>query len=285
MAEYWVLTKGLTNCRNRLNLRFPNRDRQSDGSIGDLAHQLEAASGHNPDVTGNAEYRDGDLLNEVRAIDVDKDFRDPQVTAEDWVQLLVVEYGRKRGLLQRYVRYIIYNGRIWRSGTGWKTEAYYGPNTHEEHIHISGAYSQFADEDTAWDWGLNDLGDVMLKDELIPVTESSQPLFPDRATASASEFLALSAIYAYRANQTAARAQVADAARDAQTAALLAQMTTLLQQLSQTSGALTPEQLEILRNNMKDAAAAAGVAATERLEASLTALRQHLGDDAPISVS
>ena len=152
MAPTPVLTIGLTTCRSEFNLVFPRRDKTSDGWIGDLAHQLESSSGHNPDITGRAEYKDGDALNEVRAIDVDKDLNDASghgITMEKVVQYLVQ---RARSGFYVPFRYIIFNGRIWRRTTGWKTETYTGPNKHDKHAHLSGDYTQTADN---WKGSLN----------------------------------------------------------------------------------------------------------------------------------
>jgi hypothetical protein len=137
----WVLTEGLANVRSEFNRVFPDRDRKSDGSVGDLAHQ-GGRSGHNPDRTGNAEYKDGDALDEVRAIDVDKDLRTPGVSMEDVVQHLVT-----RARAGHYVpfHYIIYRRRIWSKSDGWVTHAYTGANAHDEHAHFSGGRTQTAD--------------------------------------------------------------------------------------------------------------------------------------------
>jgi peptidoglycan hydrolase-like protein with peptidoglycan-binding domain len=139
-----VLTIGLQHVRSEFNDVFPHRDKTSDGWIGDTRHQAEK-SGHNPDRTGNAEYRDGDSLDEVRAIDVDKDLRDASgkgVTMEKVVQYLVAK--ARSGAYVPF-RYIIFNRRIWERSTGWKTRAYTGSNPHDQHLHLSGDYTQTAD--------------------------------------------------------------------------------------------------------------------------------------------
>lgn len=140
----YVLTVGLTTVRGEFNAVFPKRDKASDGWIGDTRHQ-SGVSGHNPDRTGRAEYKDGDSLDEVRAIDVDKDLRDAsgrKVTMETVVQYLV-----KRARSGAYVpfRYIIFNRRIWSRSDGWKTREYTGANAHDQHAHFSGDYTQTAD--------------------------------------------------------------------------------------------------------------------------------------------
>lgn len=140
----WVLTRGLMTVRTEFNLVFKIRDRRSDGSIGDQSHAT-GTSGHNPDRTGRAEYKDGDAKNEVRAIDVDRDL--VPGSGIDWMER-VVQFIIKKARAGGYVpfRYIIYKRRIWARSDGWKTRAYTGANAHDQHAHFSGDYTQKADE-------------------------------------------------------------------------------------------------------------------------------------------
>jgi hypothetical protein len=127
-----VLTRALARLRADVNTRFPNRDKASDGWIGDKAHQ-QTISGHNPDESGGGEYEDADSKDEVRAIDVDVTFREPGVTAQQLVDSIL----RTPADLAR-LRYIIHNRRIWSRNTGWEPRGYDGSNPHTEHIHFSG---------------------------------------------------------------------------------------------------------------------------------------------------
>lgn len=158
MATAWVVTPGMKTVQTAFNQAFPNRDKTSDGTIGDLAHQNESASSHNPDITGRAEWKDGDSKNEVRAVDIDSDLRDASgygITMEVVVQHLVA-LGRA-GKLAAYVRYLIYNKRIWSASDGWVTRTYTGASAHTEHLHVTGAFTQAADENTKNVYALGDL--------------------------------------------------------------------------------------------------------------------------------
>lgn len=151
----WVVVPCLDEGRDQLNERFPNRDKSSDGSVGDLAHQGSSSS-HNPDKTGNPEYRDGDSNDEIRARDFDADLRDPNgVTMEQVVQLWVTL--ARSGVLW-WIRYIIYNGRIWHRRDGFVTRAYTGRNKHDKHAHVNSDFTKAADEARGTNWHLSDLG-------------------------------------------------------------------------------------------------------------------------------
>lgn len=75
-------------------------------------------------------------------------------------------------------------------------------------------------------------------------------------------------------------AATAEAGRDAQVAAILAGMQTALSALAGATGALTPEQLTVLLQQVRQAAQQAGAEAVSALTAQVASLREHLGDDA-----
>lgn len=130
----WVLTPAMVRLRAEVDAIAPGRDRRSDGSIGDQSH-ASGVSGHNPDETGNSEYRDSDRVNEVRAIDLDQDLRRSGLSMEDVVQHLV---RRCRSGAERRLAYVIYRRRIWGDGAGWREQPYSGANPHDQHCHVSG---------------------------------------------------------------------------------------------------------------------------------------------------
>jgi hypothetical protein len=106
------LAASLVRLRNELNSRWPNRDKTSDGWIGDASHQ-KTKSDHNPDSKGC-----------VHALDIDKDGIDP------W---LVVGQAIKHPATQ----YVIFDRKIWSRTRGFSARAYTGSNPHTMHIHVS----------------------------------------------------------------------------------------------------------------------------------------------------
>jgi hypothetical protein len=148
----WTLVPCLVALRNEFDRIAPGRDRASDGSIGDAAHEKEV-SDHNPDETGAVPIRDSDRVNEVHAIDVDDDLRESDLTMEKVVQFLL---GRCRAGKEKRLRYIIYNRRIWSASSGWVQKRYTGASPHTEHAHFSASYTTSLEASTA-SWHLEDI--------------------------------------------------------------------------------------------------------------------------------
>lgn len=130
----WYLAPALVVLRAEINTRWPHRDRTSDGSIGDAAHQA-AASDHNPNSRGA-----------VDAIDVDKDGIDPYVVLD---------------AVQRHpsAHYWIFQRQIADRDDGWRRRPYDGRNPHDKHLHVSIRQTRTAEQDRR-PWGL--LEDDML---------------------------------------------------------------------------------------------------------------------------
>lgn len=114
-----------------VNARWPNRDRASDGWIGDTSHQARPTSDHNPapPVTGV-----------VRAQDIDKD-------GINMNAVLNAVVGDHR------VQYVIFNGSWCGRDTGWAWRPYYGTNPHDKHVHISIRHGAQYENDTQ-SWGI-----------------------------------------------------------------------------------------------------------------------------------
>lgn len=148
----WELVPCLVQLRNDFTEVAPNRKRDSDGSVGDQAH-MKSTSDHNPDETGTVPIRDADSRNEVHAIDIDKDLMEPGLDMERVVQFLLERC--RRGLEKR-LRYIIWNRRIWHVDSGWRQKAYNGPNPHNEHAHFSASYNSVREADDS-PWNLKEI--------------------------------------------------------------------------------------------------------------------------------
>lgn len=155
----WQVAKGLEAFRDKVNRRWQNRDKKSDGTIGDTAHQSRT-SGHNPDDTPGSEPSwdgDSDTLQEVRAWDMDKDLGEPGTTAQMLVDHLIKLPG-----LSKIIRYIIFNRKMYHSRDNFAPTPYEGDNPHTEHVHFESAWTQEADNNTTFDFKLEEVGDMAL---------------------------------------------------------------------------------------------------------------------------
>lgn len=160
------LVASLVALRTEFDELAPDRDKTSDGWIGDAAHQQEP-SDHNPDETGNTPYEDADNLDEVHAIDVDRDLRRDGWSMERAVQIIV---GRHRSGADNRLNYVIFNRRIWASDWGWSERDYTGSNPHDKHAHFSSRYTTAQESDTR-PWGLLEVDEMLTDDDLNKIAD------------------------------------------------------------------------------------------------------------------
>ncbi len=128
------LCKAAQQLREQIDDAFADRDRTSDGWIGDTRHAARP-SDHNPDANGW-----------VRAIDVDRDLsgkEKPDIMPDLADQIrLAGKSGEKR------ISYVIFDGRIASSRLNWRWRKYTGSNKHNHHCHIS--FTKKGDEDGSY---------------------------------------------------------------------------------------------------------------------------------------
>lgn len=129
-----ILCKAGQQLREQIDDCFPDRDRKSDGWLGDARHAARP-SDHNPDAQGI-----------VRAIDVDRDLHgvskpDTMPDLADQIRLCA-KAGDKR------IAYVIFNGKIASAKKAWAWRPYDGINKHNHHCHIS--FTQKGDSDSSF---------------------------------------------------------------------------------------------------------------------------------------
>ena len=119
------LCKAGQQLRLQVDDSFPDRDRTSDGWIGDTRHSARI-SDHNPDEQGV-----------VRAIDIDRDLSGkakPDLMPDLADQIRNAAKSKADG---GRISYIIFDSRIASSKKAWAWRPYTGSNKHNHHCHIS----------------------------------------------------------------------------------------------------------------------------------------------------
>lgn len=135
------LALSLKVLRSQVNTRWPARKKDSDGAIGDEAHQSRD-SDHNPWIIDKAGKR------VVSAIDITNDpSKGPN--SGDLAELLRLSRDPR-------IKYIISNRRIAshenvHGEEAWTWRPYFGKNPHDHHVHIS-VLSEQAHYDDAAPW-------------------------------------------------------------------------------------------------------------------------------------
>jgi hypothetical protein len=110
--------------REQIDDSYPERDRRSDGWIGDAKHSA-SKSDHNPDLQNNSI---------VRAVDIDSNLsshKSESIYLANQIRLHAKFSKNKR------IAYVIHNGKIASKIFGFRWRKYSGSNPHTSHIHIS----------------------------------------------------------------------------------------------------------------------------------------------------
>lgn len=115
------LSKAAIQLREQIDDAFPERDRTSDGWLGDARHAARK-SDHNPDPTNGM----------VRAIDIDADLKSHTSEAFDLADQL-----RLLAKTDKRLAYVIFAGKIASPKSLWRWVKYRGINPHNKHIHFS----------------------------------------------------------------------------------------------------------------------------------------------------
>jgi hypothetical protein len=129
----WFLNPALTNFRNAVNKGYPNRDKASDGTIGDEAHQA-SSSDHNPDADQSVDAWD---------MDVNLYGAGKAPPAAD------IEHLKKVFQAHPSSQYWIHNRQIASRSNGWQRTTYTGPNPHDKHVHWN-TREAYENSTTAW---------------------------------------------------------------------------------------------------------------------------------------
>jgi hypothetical protein len=148
----WYLNRALSGFRRAVDAAYPRRDRTSDGTIGDAAHQ-GTNSDHNPDPDGS-----------VDAWDMDVNLR----SANDGA---AIENLKRVFQAHPSSRYWIHNRQEASRSNGWRRVRYTGSNPHTQHVHWN---SREGYEDSTAPW---------------PVEGADMPITPAEAKAIADEVL------------------------------------------------------------------------------------------------
>ena len=126
------LSKSVIQFREQADDAYPDRDRRSDGTIGDARHS-KTKSDHNPcPITGF-----------VRAFDLDASLDGKDATAH-----YLADQIRVNAKSDKRIAYVIFNKRIASKRTLWRWVKYRGTNPHIKHIHIS--FTERGDKDSSF---------------------------------------------------------------------------------------------------------------------------------------
>jgi hypothetical protein len=127
------LCKAGQQLRLQIDDTYPDRDRTSDGWIGDTRHSARP-SDHNPDAASI-----------VRAIDIDRDLSGK---AKPDLMPDLADQIRHAAKSDSRIAYVIFAGKIASPRMGWRWRKYSGINKHDHHCHIS--FTKKGDADSSF---------------------------------------------------------------------------------------------------------------------------------------
>lgn len=137
----WRLAKSLETLRSNVNAKWPNRSKDSDGTIGDESHQ-SSNSDHNPWVQDGGQ-------GVVTAMDITHDPANG-LSSQKLAEALIASRDPR-------IKYVISNRKIASSeASPWQWRDYDGKNPHNHHVHIS-AKSEKASYDSTAGWPLDNV--------------------------------------------------------------------------------------------------------------------------------
>lgn len=148
MSKSWYVAPALLQWRKETDALWPERNKASDGFLGDAAHSARDSQ-HNPNDRGSVNACDTGII----GIDP---YRLVNVAIKDsrtW--------------------YVIYNHTIWSRTNNFRPQKYNGVNGHEHHVHVSILTSVTAENDTR-PWGFAPTAAptaVSSKDEIVTKDE------------------------------------------------------------------------------------------------------------------
>jgi glycosyl hydrolase family 25 len=160
----WTVVPCLLTLRDEFNRLSPNRDKGSDGTIGDTAHT--SSSDHTPDEDSSVlRDHDADEKNEVHALDTDSSGPWPGTGTQKQryhSRVMAIIAGEKAKWLDPNDRcrlnYAIWDGKIYDKDNDFEPRTYTGSDQHTGHGHFSARYETSCENDTR-PWGVIPLAD------------------------------------------------------------------------------------------------------------------------------
>lgn len=122
---YWREAPSLVRLTGEVNRKFPGRDMWSEGSLGDTSH-ANRFSDHNPDAAGWTHAHDYDATTSHTM---------GPGTVGDFLIAAMLRLARSGK--RHPINYLIYKGRIYSRGYGFRSRYYTGSNSHHSHVHVS----------------------------------------------------------------------------------------------------------------------------------------------------